>query len=150
MSSFSLAHFPEPHSAPILLFELFGNLSKHIETISTSQDALFEFFKPYFSRLPGYDPHSASCKPTQALCSNWTGDKFAGNGSYTNFQVGLTHGSDHVDALRAGWPEKRLWFAGEHCGEVLGLGSVTGAWQGGENAAKLCAKHLDPKRSQEG
>lgn len=70
------------------------------------------------------------------------GDKYAGNGSYTNFQVGISNGSDHVAALRAGWPEKRVWIAGEHCGEILGLGSVTGAWWGGENAAKLCAKHL--------
>ena len=41
----------------------------------------------------------------------------------------------HIEALREGLPERRLWFAGEATAPLVGLGTVTGAYWSGERVA---------------
>lgn len=142
MCCFSLAHLPEPHAQPTLLFYIFGATSKHLvgtfapAEVEEGHKQYVEFFRPYFSRLNGYDPESADCQPTKLVATRWSNDKLAGYGSYSNFQIGLEDGEEDIAALRRGIPEERIWFAGEHTAPVLGLGSVSGAYWSGEAAAE--------------
>ncbi|KAL8646269.1 MAG: hypothetical protein Q9226_006938, partial [Calogaya cf. arnoldii] len=145
-----LSSLPTPHSHPTLLFYMHGSLAKHITTLASKFDptsteyltALSDFFKPYYSLLPNYNPTSPSCSPSHALATNWQHDEFAGWGSYSNFQisdpevVGKIELDKDIEALREGAPERRLWFAGEHTAPFVALGTVTGAWLSGEGVAK--------------
>ncbi|KAI9670011.1 MAG: hypothetical protein M1831_007047 [Alyxoria varia] len=106
------------------------------ETHDRTTEALIEFFEPYFSRLPGYNRDSLSCRPTAALATAWAADEYAGHGSYTNWTVGCEHGDKDVERVRRGVPERGLWFAGEHTAPFEGLGTVTGAWWAGDGVAK--------------
>lgn len=94
---------------------------------------LQSFFEPYYSRLPGY---SEACAPVRFLATEWCNDEFAGNGSYSNFQVGMTDAAHDVEAIRHGMPEQHIYFAGEHTAPFDGLGTVAGAYTSGENIAK--------------
>ena len=94
---------------------------------------LEEFFEPYYSRLPGY---GKTCAPLRFLATEWCNDEFAGNGSYSNFQVGMTNAAHDVEAIRHGMPEKHIYFAGEHTAPVDGLGTVAGAYTSGEKVAR--------------
>lgn len=100
---------------------------------------LTEFFRPYYSLLPNYRPSHPDCIPTAALATNWQNDELAGNGSYTKFQV-IEDGSgdevqldDDIRAMRAGLPERGVWFAGEHMAPFVALGTSTGAYWSGES-----------------
>lgn len=144
MCCFSLAHLPGSCAQPTLLFYVFGPISAHLtETFSPATTELgraqyMDFFRPYFSKLPSYDPKDANCTPADLIATEWSREKWAGYGSYSNFQVGLTAGGEDIEALRAGIPEQKIWFGGEHTAPVLGLGSVSGAyWSGGDAAEKL-------------
>ena len=113
--------------------------------------AVADFFRPYFSCLPGYDAADRACVPTAALSTDWHRDPLAGFGSYTCF---LTPGGEKETAdggrsldedarldedivvLRRGMPERGLWLAGEHTAPFVALGTVTGAWWSGEKVAK--------------
>ncbi|KAI4269056.1 MAG: hypothetical protein L6R38_007622, partial [Xanthoria sp. 2 TBL-2021] len=117
-----LSSLPAPHSHPTLLFYMHGSLATHITTLASKLDpttsqyliALSDFFKPYYSLLPNYDPRSPSCSPSHALATNWQNDEFAGWGSYSNFQisdpevVGKVELDKDIEALREGAPERRL------------------------------------------
>ncbi|OHF00442.1 flavin containing amine oxidase [Colletotrichum orchidophilum] len=121
-------------------------------------DVLDRFFQPYYSRLPNYQGGHANCVPSAILATNWHGDDLAGNGSYTNFQVsestnkpatkeqnGTRGNGSHQDqeihldldaqVMRAGLPERGIWFAGEHTAPFIALGTTTGAYWSGEAAA---------------
>ncbi|KAF2220428.1 hypothetical protein BDZ85DRAFT_204065 [Elsinoe ampelina] len=131
-----------PHSHPTLLFYTQGPCSQHIATIlrsTTSQTErdtfLVDFFRPYFSLMPNYRPANPDCIPTAVLATEWANDEFAGYGSYSNFQVGLERGDKDIEALRHGWPEGHLWFAGEHTAPFVALGTTTGAYWSGEGVA---------------
>jgi hypothetical protein len=111
---------------------------------STAYMLLLRYFSPYLTRLapcvsssppPPSSPYPFP-RPTSILLTHFSASALSGYGSYTNFQIGLTCGLARVNALRDGWEAGRVWIAGEHCGEVVGLGSVTGAWWGGEKAAR--------------
>lgn len=41
-----------------------------------------------------------------------------------------------IEALREGWPEGGVWFAGEHTAPFVALGTVTGAWWSGEGVGR--------------
>ncbi|KAL8858250.1 MAG: hypothetical protein Q9178_005262 [Gyalolechia marmorata] len=145
-----LSSLPAPHSDPTLLFYMHGPLARHITTLTSKLDSsssgylttLTDFFKPYYSLLPNYDPTSPSCSPSHALATEWQNDEFAGWGSYSNFQIsdpeidGKVELDKDIEALRKGAPERRLWFAGEHTAPFVALGTVTGAWWSGEGVAK--------------
>ena len=127
-----------------------GALATHVTSLASILDqttpeyltALSDFFKPYYSLLPNYDPTAQACSPSHALATDWQNDEFAGGGSYSNFQisdpevVGKVEFDKDIEALRKGVPERRLWFAGEHTAPFIALGTVTGAWWSGEGVAK--------------
>ncbi|SPN97710.1 related to anon-37cs protein [Cephalotrichum gorgonifer] len=142
-----LASLPESSSHPTLLFYTFGDTSKFLTREVSELDSqekkdafLFDFFKPYYSRLPHYNDSSPECRPTGCLATDWLHDDLAGNGSYTNFQVGLENGDSDVEVLREGLADAGLWLAGEHTAPFVALGTATGAYWSGESAGRRIAE----------
>ncbi|KAK0726974.1 hypothetical protein B0T26DRAFT_110426 [Lasiosphaeria miniovina] len=138
-----LASLAPSAAHPTLLFYIYGDESHHVTATARALPAgkerdeyIFAFFKPYYSRLPSYDEASADCRPTCCLATDWLHDDLAGNGSYTNFQVGLREGDKDVRALRAAVPAEGVWLAGEHTAPFVALGTVTGAYWSGEDVGK--------------
>ncbi|KAI4255046.1 MAG: hypothetical protein L6R42_006934 [Xanthoria sp. 1 TBL-2021] len=130
--------FEAPYRRNILLFYTFGDCSTHITSAirgleGTIRDNwLRDFFEPYYSTLPGYaEMHT----PKRFLATEWCNDDLAGNGSYSNFQVGITNAARDVEAIRYGMPEQHIYFAGEHTAPFDGLGTVAGAYTSGERVA---------------
>ncbi|OLN86370.1 putative polyamine oxidase 4 [Colletotrichum chlorophyti] len=135
------------HSHPTLLFYIYGEESKYItdevaklKTIPERNNFLYDFFRPYYSRLPQYDETSPDCKPTGCLSTDWMRDDLAGNGSYSNFQLGLEEGDKDIEAMREGVPEGGLWLAGEHTAPFVALGTATGAYWSGESVGRRIAE----------
>ena len=130
--------FDVPHRRNIMLFYTFGDCSTHITSSISGlrgqvrDQWLQDFFKPYYSRLPGY---TEVCVPLRFLATEWCNDEYAGNGSYSNFQVGMTDAAHDVDAIRKGMPDEHMYFAGEHTAPLDGLGTVAGAYVAGETVA---------------
>lgn len=117
---------------PTLLFYTYGDqsqyLTREVAKLPTKEkkDAfLYDFFKPYYSRLPHYEEHH---HPVGCFATSWLQDELAGNGSYSNFQVGLTEGDEDIAVMREGLPQRGLWFAGEHTSPLIALGTATGAY----------------------
>ena len=139
--------FDEPHRRNILLFYTFGDCSSHItKSIRRMQGKarhqwLQGFFEPYYSRLPGYTKAHA---PLRFLATEWCNDDFAGNGSYSNFQVGMTDAAHDVEAIRYGMPGQHVYFAGEHTAPFDGLGTVAGAYTSGERIAYRIIESREP------
>ncbi|KAK3681429.1 hypothetical protein B0T22DRAFT_473404 [Podospora appendiculata] len=129
---------------PTLLFYIHGPESQHVTstlrslpTQDAKNDFVFAFFEPYYARLPSFDPES--CRPTGFFATDWLGDDLAGNGSYSNFQVGLEEGDEDIRTMREGAPEQGIWMAGEHTAPFDALGTVAGAYRSGELVAKRVA-----------
>ena len=147
----SLSALPSAAAHPTLLFYIHGSfaetLTARITHLTPNSPAYFgilnTLFEPYYSRLPNYKP-SATCTPTAILATDWQHDELSGFGSYSNFQISppLRDGEQEVrldkdiEVLRYGWPERGIWFAGEHTAPFDSLGTVTGAWLSGEGVAK--------------
>ncbi|KAK5992279.1 putative polyamine oxidase 4-like protein [Cladobotryum mycophilum] len=139
---------------PTLLFYIYGEQSEYITSTVAGLDSpesknkfLLDFFKPYYSRLPHYSESSADCQPAFTLATNWLRDELAGNGSYSNFQIGLEHGDEDVKTMRQGLPDHGLWLAGEHTAAFAVLGTVTGAYWSGESVGRRIAEMYGlPKR----
>ena len=143
---------PKETRQPTLLFYIHGPCAAHITnlihsikpTSSEYYSRLNEFFKPYYSRLPNFNAESEACTPTGILATDWSHDKLAGYGSYTNFQINhpAKEGEPEIEldkdieALREGLPERALWLAGEHTAPFVALGTVTGAYWSGEAVAR--------------
>ncbi|KAL8711893.1 MAG: hypothetical protein Q9220_003837 [cf. Caloplaca sp. 1 TL-2023] len=131
--------FPEPYQRNILLFYTFGDCSTYITSSirglrGRARDQWLQgFFEPYYSRLPGY---TSTCTPLRMLATEWCNEDFAGNGSYSNFQVGMKDAADDVKAIRYGMPKEHIYFAGEHTAPFDGLGTVAGAYNSGEEVAR--------------
>lgn len=149
----SLASLPEPCTQPALLFYTYGPCATHIvqaiahfdPSSAEYKETLTNFLHPFYSRLPGYNATSADCTPSTILATRWQTDPYAGNGSYCNFQVGLTHAKNDIEALRSGagvGAERGLWFAGEHTAPFVALGTTTGAYWSGERAAVQVCERL--------
>lgn len=143
-----LASLSPSSSHPTLLFYTFGDASEFLTNTVSKLDSkrkkdafLFDFFKPYYSRLPHYSESSPDCRPSGCLATNWLNDDLAGNGSYTNFQVGLENGDSDVEVLREGLPSAGLWLAGEHTAPFVALGTATGAYWSGESVGRRIAEH---------
>jgi monoamine oxidase len=109
-------------------------------------DFLTQFFEPYYSRLQNYDPRDPDCQPRAILSTAWYKDELSGFGSYCNFQVGVSDARGDVEALRNGCPERRVWFAGEHCAPFDEMGTATGAYLSGEGAAERVAEVFGMER----
>ncbi|KAK4952574.1 hypothetical protein LTR10_009380 [Elasticomyces elasticus] len=138
----NLAALSTESAHPTLLFYIYGPCSEHIAHLVTSAEStkdrdagLLDFFQPYYSRLPNYDTSDLACTPTAVLATAWANDKFAGHGSYSNFQVGLEEGDVDIETMRHGMPEHKVWLAGEHTAPFVALGTSTGAWWSGEAVA---------------
>lgn len=133
-------------SHPTLLFYIYGAQSAHIVTtvksLFTSQERdkfLYDFFGPYYTRLPNYLPESSDCQPVCSYATTWLADDLAGNGSYSNFQVGLKEGDEDIKTMREGWMERGVWLAGEHTSPFVALGTATGAYWSGESVGRRLA-----------
>ncbi|KAH5644207.1 hypothetical protein HBI51_122060 [Parastagonospora nodorum] len=142
----NLAALPGGSAHPTLLFYIHGPTSLHISSLLQSSPAsshteiLTQFFEPYYSRLPNYNPKSPDHQPKAVLATDWASDELAGYGSYSNFQTGLEQGDKDIEEMRKGLPEKGIWLAGEHTAPFVALGTVTGAWWAGEGVAKRISK----------
>ena len=141
----SFSGLPEPYSQPVIMFFVYGQWGRHITGLvrGMEQDTneyyriIDENFRPYYSKLPNYNPASPQCKPLEFMSTDWQGDKLAGFGSFTNLPTGSGDCHQHFQALREGMGEDcGIWFAGEHTSLPGGLGTVTGAYWSGEEVAK--------------
>ncbi|CAJ2502630.1 Uu.00g100240.m01.CDS01 [Anthostomella pinea] len=142
-----LASLSPSTSQPTLLFYTYGEQSKFLTSevaklpSEGKRDAfLYDWYKPYYSKLPHYDEASADCRPTGWFATDWVRDDLAGNGSYANFQVGLEEGDRDIEVMREGLPERGLWLAGEHTAPFVALGTVTGAYWSGEAVGRRIAQ----------
>ncbi|PVI04732.1 FAD/NAD(P)-binding domain-containing protein [Periconia macrospinosa] len=152
----NLASLTPSHAHPTLLFYTYGQTSLHIASLLKSaspslysdkqqpspslcseavKSLLLPFFTPYFSCLPNYSPTNPEHQPIALLATGWANDELAGNGSYSNFPVGLEKGGEDVEVMRKGMPERGVWIAGEHTAPFAGLGTVHGAYWSGEGVA---------------
>jgi len=148
----SFSGLPEPFSQPVIMFFVYGQWGRHITGLvrGMAQDSeeyywiLDDNFRPYYSKLPNYDPASPECKPLEFMSTDWQDDKFAGFGSFANLPIGSGDCPQHFEALREGLGEDRgIWFAGEHTSPPGGLGTVTGAYWSGEEVAKRVARRYE-------
>lgn len=145
-----LASLGHEVSHPTLLFYIYGAQSAHIvSTVTgfTGADAtqqreqfLYDFFRPYYTRLPNYHSSDPACQPSCAYATTWLADDLAGNGSYANFQVGLAVGDEDIQVMREGWPAAGVWLAGEHTAPFVALGTATGAYWSGESVGRRLAE----------
>jgi hypothetical protein len=146
----SLSDLPASTAHPTLLFYLFGPCATAmVQSIApfpphapAYNEALAAFFEPFYSKLPHFDAGDKTCQPTAFLATQWQNDRFAGNGCYTNYQVGLREGDRDIEVMRRGVPERGLWFAGEHTSPFIALGTTTGAYWAGEGVARrICQEY---------
>lgn len=143
----NLGAMREDCSQPTILFYIQGPQSKYIGALVASTKSVHErdeklraFFEPYYSLLPNFDINDPNCKPKAFLATAWAIDKFAGYGSYANFQVGLERGDEDIETMRHGMPERHIWLAGEHTAPFIALGTSTGAYWSGEAVGERIAK----------
>ncbi|KAK0652999.1 hypothetical protein B0T16DRAFT_388160 [Cercophora newfieldiana] len=140
-----------PNGHATLLFYINGEESSHVTSKvrcltgpKEREEFLFSFFKPYYSRLPLYDENDPNCQPNGCMSTDWLSDDLAGNGSYSNFQIGLRQGDQDIVTMRAGVPAEGIWLAGEHTAPFTALGTVTGAYLSGEDVAnRIIAVHRE-------
>lgn len=143
----NLAALPVQCAHSTLLFYIHGDCSVHIAQLVANasndeqrDEALFNFFRPYYSLLPNYEKTKPECKPKAILATAWANDEFAGYGSYSNFQIGLVNGAQDIEVMRHGVPERHLWFGGEHTAPIEFTGTTTGAYLSGEAVARRIAE----------
>ncbi|KAK7908217.1 amine oxidase [Apiospora marii] len=141
-----LASLDPVTSQPTLLFYTYGDQSRYLtnevrklQTQEKKDAFLYDFFRPYYSRLPHYDAESSDCEPVGSFATDWLNDDLAGNGSYSNFQVGMTEGDEDIAVMREGLPARGLWLAGEHTAPFVALGTATGAYWSGESIGSRIA-----------
>jgi hypothetical protein len=134
---------PTDCAHPILLFYIFGDQSRAMTSVlaqTPSQEDrhkyLTEFFYSYYSRMPNFSDSDPDCIPTSSYATEWINDDLAGNGSYSNFQIGLEEGDKDIETMREGLPDRHLWFAGEHTAPFVASGTTTGAYWSGEAVAR--------------
>ncbi|KOS23113.1 Lysine-specific histone demethylase 1 -like protein 3 [Escovopsis weberi] len=145
--SVELATIAPEAAHPTLLFYLYGEQSEFITSslagLATADERhgfLARHFEPYYRLLPNYDAGAPCCRPSCSLATSWLRDELAGNGSYSNFQVGLSSGDEDIRVMREGLPGQGLWFAGEHTAPYVALGTVTGAYWSGETVGRRIAE----------
>ncbi|KAE9389438.1 hypothetical protein BT96DRAFT_967973 [Gymnopus androsaceus JB14] len=102
----NLAAFSPPNNHPTILFYLYGDCSRHI---------------------------NSDCTPQAILATEWLKDELNGHGSYCNFQTGIEEADKDVEAFKEGCVERRLWFCGEHAAPFEECGTVAGAYLSGES-----------------
>jgi hypothetical protein len=137
-----LSSFAQPNRHATILFYLYGDCARHIvnmihgQTPAEKHRLLDDFYRPYYSLLPGYDAENPNCTPQAILATEWFKDDLCGNASYCNFQVGVEEADKDVLAFREGCVERRLWFCGEHAAPFDECGTVAGAYLSGESVGR--------------
>lgn len=151
-----LSSFRPAESHPTLLFYTYGEQSQFLTNevakfaSKEEKDAfLYDWFRPYYARLPRFDENSPDCRPVACFATDWLLDDLAGNGSYSNFQVGLEEGDGDIEVMREGLPDRGLWLAGEHTAPFVALGTVTGAYWSGESVGKRIAQAYGKQQQQQ-
>lgn len=144
--SVDLSTLPGSCSHPTLLFYIFGEqsvaLSKELKdrpSQKEKEEYITRFFKPYYSLLPHFVEDSRDCIPVSCVATSWATDEFAGYGSYSTFRTGLKAVDKDIEILREGLHRRSLWFAGEHNGPFIAMGTVTSAYWSGEAVGKRIA-----------
>ncbi|KAH8599386.1 hypothetical protein B0O99DRAFT_389672 [Bisporella sp. PMI_857] len=139
-----LSTLPEPRAHPTLLFYIFGDqaitLSKQLNALESGEakkEHLIKMYKPYYSLLPNYVEEK--CVPVSCVATDWLSDELAGWGSYGTYRTGLLEGDSDIKIMRRGLPERHIWFAGEHIGPFIALGTISGAYWSGESVGKRIA-----------
>ena len=99
-------------------------------------ECLINFFRP---RLPNYSDSNPDCTPISSNATEWLNDDLAGNGSYSNFQVGLNEGDKDIETMRESLPDRHVWFAVVHTAPFVASGTTTGAYWSGEMVARRIA-----------
>lgn len=152
----NLAALRQDCAQPTILFYIQGPQSKYIGELvaSTKSDQerdekLKAFFEPYYSLLPNFDEKDPNCTPKSFLATAWAIDKFAGYGSYANFQVGLEKGDEDIETMRHGMPDRHVWLTGEHTAPFIALGTSTGAYWSGEAVGERIVKAYGMKSEQQ-
>jgi hypothetical protein len=117
------------------LFYIFGDqsvtLSNELADLASETEKgehITRFFKPYYSLLPHFSEGSKDCTPISCVATSWATDELAGYGSYSTFQTGLKAVDKDIEVLREGLHKRSLWFAGEHNGPFIAMGTVTSAY----------------------
>ena len=148
----SLAHLPDGQAHPTLLFYIHGPYAtqlvhsvKGLELHGQAYNKVVETFtNPFYARLPNYCPTDPACKPVSYFCSTWQLDDLAGNGAYSNFQIGQLDAAKDVAAIRDAGPlsqKQGIWFAGEHVAPACRQATTAGAYISGEHVAqRICEK----------
>ena len=145
MESFGFSSMPNEFAHPTLCFFLYGDFSRQVtEAVQNLEvnsfayrEVVEKFLKPYYSLFPNYKSDAPECTPAGFLVTDWEHDHLAGNGSYTNFQVGLKEGDRCVERIRAGMgTDRNIWLAGEHTAPFKALGTILGAYWAGESVAR--------------
>jgi lysyl oxidase-like protein 2/3/4 len=150
----SLAHLPGECAHPTLLFYLHGPCGAKVvasveglEPHSKIYNHLIDdFARPYYSLLPNFSRDDSSTQPISWFCSAWQQDRFAGNGSYSNVQVGMKDAYGDVEALQSGCrfgEEQGIWLIGEHTAPPAIMGTTTGAYVSGERGARRIREKWD-------
>ena len=140
----SLAHLPDKYAHPTLLFYLHGpcgaKIVQSLEGLQVDSSAynktIDTFARPYYSLLPNF---ISNIRPLSWFCSAWQNDRFAGNGSYSNLQVGMKDAYGDVEALQSGCQfgeEQGVWLSGDHTAPPSRMGTTTGAYVSGERIAR--------------
>ncbi|KAK9459879.1 uncharacterized protein V1516DRAFT_626984 [Lipomyces oligophaga] len=149
-SAVSLAHFPEKYCQNVLLWYLYGDEGQKV--MAMDDDEVQKYFQPYLEKIErdskydnNYDDGYASgvAGSEHIVMTKWGQDPLAGFGSYTMFPVGLENGLDDLKVLAKGVPDRRIWFAGEHCARILELATVGGAYESGLRAGQDVLSHID-------
>ncbi|KAH8905225.1 FAD/NAD(P)-binding domain-containing protein [Coniochaeta sp. PMI_546] len=140
-----LSTFASPNNHATLLFYLYGDCSRYIvhmingKSEEEKYQLLNDFFRPYYSRLPGYNADNDQCVPKAILATEWLKDELNGYGSYCNFQTGVEEADKDLLAIKNGCEERKLWFCGEHAAPFEECGTVAGAYLSGEAVGKRIA-----------
>ena len=151
------------HAKSVLLFYLWdvsaAQTTTAINSVAPSSPEYYKIldtlFRPFYSRLPNYKGDGPECVPSAVLATNWQNDEFAGNGSYTNFKIpskGIQDEDamidDGVRSMRNGMVDRGIWFAGEHTGPFVALGTSTGAyWSGEATAVRVIETYMSSRNS---
>ncbi|GAO51125.1 amine oxidase [Saitoella complicata NRRL Y-17804] len=127
----SLASLPTGTDIPALAFYIAADQAHYVSSLSDSD--LDAWIHSYLRLLPNYSPTQ---KPTAILKTSWGSDTWSGGGSYTHINTGTKNAVEDIEVLGDGCVHGRMWFAGEHVGTWRGMGTVNGAYESGERAAK--------------
>ena len=150
----SLAYLPSECAHPTLLFYLHrpcrAKVVQSVEGLELDSriynQSINDFARQYYSLLPNFSEDDPSTQPIAWFCSALQQDPFAGDGSYSNIQIGIQDAYGDVEALQSGCgfgEEQGIWVIGEHTAPPAVMGTTTGAYVSGERGARRVCEQWD-------